>query len=156
MKRLAIATLCLATAGAAHAQCPAVSSAALGAVIARHGGIDSPAIAPICSRVQREGFAFLVTGDYGVGNGGAFAWANVLLEDPGVGSASSSHFAASTQHSKVATAQEAERLFFQAVSVAIRDMKYQDAIVKLRQSTANFSPPKSKPSVARKGSAGGA
>ena len=156
MKQLATAALCLAMAGPAQAQCPAVSSAALGAVIARHGGIESPAIASICRRVEQEGFAFLVTGDFGVGNGGSFAWANVLLEDPSIGLASSSHFAASTQQSKVATAQAAERLFFQAVSVAIQDMKYQDAIMKLRQSKRHVAPGQAKPNVARKGSAGGA
>ncbi|WP_027083646.1 hypothetical protein [Lysobacter sp. HA18] len=122
----------------------------MAALIARHGGIENPEIAPICRKVQQEGFAFLVTGDYGVGSGGAFAWANVLLEDPTIGLASSSHFTASTQQSKVATAQEAERLFFQAVAVAIRDMKYKDAIVKLQRSKAKVSPMHANPSVTRK------
>jgi hypothetical protein len=124
-------------------------------VIQRHGGIEAPTIARICERVHREGFAFLVTGDFGVQNGGAFAWANVLIADPKLGLASSSHFAASTQHSKTATLQEAERLFFKAVSVAISGMKYEDAIAKLRQSKAQIrDTPHALPK--RNGRAGGA
>ena len=134
MKKLVLAILAVAVTGTAFAGCPVASSADLGAVISRNGGIKDPHIAGICSRVRREGFEFLITGDFKVRNGGAFAWANVLLMDPALGLASSSHFAASTQQSMVATPQEAERLFFKAISAAIGGMKYEDAIAELRQS----------------------
>ena len=134
MKRTMLALLFAAISGTTTAGCPAASSADLGALIARNGGINDPNIASICSRIEREGFEFLLTGDYGVKNGGAFAWAHVLLMDPRIGLASSSHFAASTQHSDVGTPEEAERLFFRAASAAIGGMMHEDAIAKLRQS----------------------
>ena len=139
MKQLVLALLALATTGNAVAGCPAASSADLAAVIKRNGGINDPNLASICGRVKREGFEFIITGDFGVQSDGTFAWANVLLADPELGLASSSHFAASTQHSKIATPQEAERLFFKAISAAISGMMYEDAIAKLRQSKAKVN-----------------
>ena len=136
MKKLAFALLALVATGNAVGGCPAASSADLAAVIERNGGINDRNLSSICSRVAREGFEFIITGDFGVENGGAFAWANVLLADPRLGLASSSHYAASTQHSKVATSQEAERLFFKAISAAMSRMMYEDAILQLRQSRA--------------------
>ena len=134
MKQLVLALLALACTGNAIAGCPAASSSDLVAVIKRNGGIKDPDLASVCSRVKREGFEFLITGDFGVQDDGSFAWANVLLSDPELGLASSSHLAASTQQSKISTPQEAERLFFKAISAAISAMIYEDAIVKLRQS----------------------
>ena len=139
MKQLVLALRSLACTGNAFAGCPAASSADLVAVIKRNGGIKDPELASICSQAKREGFQFIITGDFGVQNDGSYAWANVLLSDPELGLASSSHFAASTQQSKVATPQEAERLFFEAISAAISGMMYEDAIVKLRQSKAKVS-----------------
>ena len=155
MKKLALVLLGLAAAGNVFAGCPAASSTDLGDVIRRNGGIKDPALASICSRVKREGFEFIIAGDFGVRDGGSFGWANVLLSDPELGLASSSHFAASTQQSKIATPQEAEQLFLKAISAAISGMMYEDAIIKLRQSKAKISGTQSLRSE-RQTSAGGA
>ena len=139
MKQLVLALLALACTGNAIAACPAASSGDLAAVIKRNGGIKDQDLASICSRVKREGFEFIITGDFGVHNDGSFAWANVMLSDPELGLASSSHFAASTQQSRIATPKEAERLFFKAISAAISGMMFEDAIVELRQSKGKAS-----------------
>ena len=134
MKRLALAILAMSLAGNVSAECPVASDAKLANLIAKNGGINDPELFGICTRVQREGFTFLILGDYGVQGGGSFAWVNVLLADQELALASSSHVSTATQQSEIASTPEAERLFFKAVSDAINGFMYEDAISKLRQS----------------------
>jgi len=139
MKKLAVAILALSITGKVSAECPVASDAKLAKFISRNGGINDPELSGICTRVKREGFTFLVLGDYGVRKGGSYAWVNVLLADQALGLASSSHVATATQQSEIANVQEAERLFLKAVSAAISGFMYEDAISKLRKSKSNLN-----------------
>ena len=134
MKRLVLAIIALSIIGNVSAECPVASDAKLAELITQNGGISDPELSSICTRVKLEGFTFIILGDYGVQNGGSFAWVNVLLADQELGLASSSHVSTATEQSKISTPQEAERLFLKATSAAISGFMYEDAISKLKQS----------------------
>ena len=141
MKKLAVAILAMWFAGSVRAECPVAADAELAKLITKNGGINDPTLSDICTRVEREGFTFMILGHHEVQSGRSFAFVNVLLADQELGVASSSHVATATEVSQVANTQESERLFLQAASAAISGFMLEDAIAKLKESKSKIQVP---------------